>query len=85
METANLSEKIKNTADTMGIDVLGFADVSEFSGYALSHSRRRDPKLSLPEAKTIIVVGIYIGGLSLPAWENSWYGRTSRLYLSGFF
>lgn len=85
METAILSEKIKNTADAIGIDALGFADASEFSGYALSHSRRRDPKLSLPDAKTIIVAGIYIGGLSLPAWENSWYGRTSRLYLSGFF
>jgi epoxyqueuosine reductase len=39
----------------------------------------------LPDAKTIIVAGIYIGGLSLPAWTNPWYGRTSRLYLSEWF
>ncbi len=80
-----LSEKIKNLADSTGIDTLGFAEVSEFSDYALSSSPRRNPKLSLPDAKTIIVAGVYIGGLTLPVWTNPWYGRTSRLYLSEFF
>ena len=80
-----LSKKIRNLADSIGIDTLGFSEASEFTGYALSHSQRRDPKLSLPNARTIIVAGIYIGGLTLPAWTNPWYGRTSRLYLSEFF
>lgn len=80
-----LAEKIVRLADSIGIDDLGFTEASEFTGYALSDSRRRDPKLSLPDAKTIIVAGIYIGGLTLPAWTNPWYGRTSRLYLSGWF
>ena len=80
-----LSKKIKTIADATGIDALGFAEASEFTGYALNHSQRRDPKRSLPGAKTIIVAGIYIGGLTLPAWTNHWYGRTSRLYLSEFF
>jgi len=80
-----LSEKIRHLADSIGIDALGFAEASEFTNYALSHSQRRDPELSLPDAKTIIVAGIYIGGLTLPAWINPWYGRTSRLYLSEFF
>lgn len=80
-----LSEKIKEIAISSGIDVLGFATASEFSGYALSHSIRRDPKLSLAEAETIIVAGIYIGGMTLPTWSNPWYGRTSRLFLSGYF
>ena len=79
------SEKVRHLAYSTGIDVLGFAEASEFTAYALSHSPRRDPKLSLPEAKTIIVAGIYIGGLTLPDWTNPWYGRTSRLYLSEFF
>lgn len=85
MNQAILSEHIRNMAQAAGIDVVGFANASEFGGYALRHSRRRDPKLSLPEARTIIVAGIYIGGLTLPVWTNPWYGRTSRLYLSGFF
>ena len=80
-----LSEKIRVLADSIGIDALGFAEASEFRDYALSHSRRRNPKLSLPDAKTIIVAGIYIGGLALRAWADPRYGRTSRLYLSGFF
>jgi len=80
-----LSEKIRNLADSLGIDALGFAEASEFSDYALKNSKRRDPKLSLPNAKTIIVAGIYIGGVTLPNWANPWYGRTSRLYLSEFF
>jgi epoxyqueuosine reductase QueG len=80
-----LSEKIRVLADATGIDALGFAEASEFRGYTLRHSKRRNPKLSLPDAKTIIVAGIYIGGVTLPKWANPWYGRTSRLYLSGFF
>ncbi len=80
-----LSKKIRNLADSIGVDALGFAEASEFTDYALSDSRRRDPKLSLPDAKTIVVAGIYIGGLTLPVWSNPWYGQTSRLYLSEFF
>ena len=85
MKKELLSEKIRNLADSTGIDALGFADAFEFTGYAIGHSRRQDPRLSLPDAKTIIVAGIYIGGLTLPAWTNPWYARTSRLYLSEFF
>ena len=80
-----LSEKIRNLADSEGIDVLGFTDASEFTGYALKNSRRQNPKLSLWSAKTIIVAGIYIGGVTLPSWTDPMYGRTSRLYLSEFF
>ena len=57
-----LSEKIRNLADYAGIDTLGFAAASEFTRYAVKNSLRQDPKLSLPDAKTIIVAGIYIGG-----------------------
>jgi len=80
-----LSEKIAEISGTIGIDLLGYADASEFEGYALNHSIRRDPRLSLPDAETIIVAGVYIGGISLAAWSDPWYGRTSRLYLSGYF
>jgi epoxyqueuosine reductase len=80
-----LSEKIRDLAGTVGIDALGFTEAYEFTGYALPKSRRIDPKLSLPGAKTIIVAGIYIGGVTLPAWNNPLYGRTSRLYLSEYF
>jgi len=85
MQQGVLTERLKNHAEESGLDVLGFADASAFKGYRLGHSIRRDPKLSLPEARTIIVAGVYIGGITLPIWRDPWYGRTSRLYLSGYF
>jgi len=85
MENHLLSEKIRSIADSVGIDAVGFAEASEFTNYALNHHPRRDPKLTLPNAKSIIIAGIYIGGVTMPEWKNAWYGRTSRLYLSGFF
>ena len=85
LEKHLLSEKIRNLSESTGIDAIGFAAATEFSGYALSRHQRRDPKLTLPNAKSIIVAGIYIGGVTMPEWKNAWYGRTSRLYLSGFF
>jgi epoxyqueuosine reductase QueG len=85
METPELSERLRQLAASLGIDVLGFAAAAEFEGYRLPQSQRRDPRLSLPDAKTIVVAGLYIGGLALPAWDSPSVGRTSRLYLSGFF
>ena len=72
-------------AESSGIDAIGFAEASEFSDYALNRHQRRDPKLTLPKAKYIIVAGIYVGGLTMPEWENPWYGRRSRLYFPEFF
>jgi epoxyqueuosine reductase len=85
METTILSDAISRLADSLGIDVLGFAAAAEFEGYLLPRSLRRDPRLSLSDAKTIILAGIYIGGVVLPSWDEPRMGRTSRLFLSGFF
>ncbi len=85
MEKEWLTEKIKDLAHATGIDAVGFAEASGFSGYLLNRNQRRDPKLTMPNAKSIVVAGIYIGGVTMAEWENPWYGRTSRLYLSGFF
>jgi epoxyqueuosine reductase len=80
-----LSQTIRQVSTTEGIDVVGFANASEFPDYPLKDSLRCDPKRSMPRARSIIVAGIYIGGLALPVWQNHMYGRTSRLFLSGFF
>ena len=85
MNKQTLSKNIRILADSTGIDTIGFAKASEFTGYALSHHQRRNPKLTMPNVKSIIIAGIYIGGVTLPEWKDIWYGRTSRLYLSGFF
>jgi epoxyqueuosine reductase len=85
MEKHILSKKIQSLAESIGIDAIGFTEASEFSDYSLNQHQRRDPKLTLPNAKSIIIAGIYIGAVTQPEWDNPWYGRTSRLYLSEFF
>jgi len=85
MTVENLKSRITQLTETGEIDVVGFADASPFNDYAWQKLKRRDPNLSLQNAKSIIVAGIYIGGVKLPAWDKPWYGRTSRLYLSGYF
>ena len=85
MDKKILSEEIRSIAGSSLIDAVGFTDASEFSNYTLKQSKRRNPKLTLPQAKSIVVAGIYIGGITMPEWSDPWYGRTSRLYLSDFF
>ena len=81
----NLTEELKLIAEHTEIDVLGFTDASPFAGYAWKESKRIDPRLTMPEAQSIIVAGIYIGGMILPDWESPQLGRTSRLYISSYF
>jgi epoxyqueuosine reductase QueG len=81
----DLANKLRERAGCSGIDVIGFAEASEFQDYILKRSQRRDPTLRLSGAKTIVVAGVYIGGLVLASWDQPSIGRTSRLFLSGFF
>ncbi|MCP4673531.1 MAG: epoxyqueuosine reductase [Desulfobacula sp.] len=85
MNKYTLSENIRNFEGCAGIDAIGIANASQFANYSLKQHKRRDPKLTMPSAKSIIVVGTYIGSVTMPEWKDPWYGRTSRLYLSGFF
>ncbi|MGE5457848.1 MAG: hypothetical protein ACM3RX_05800 [Methanococcaceae archaeon] len=80
-----LTKRIKELAYSNGIDLIGIAGTAEFNDYILKNSKRRDPKLSLLEAKSIIVIGIYIGGAALSEWDKPNIGRTSRLFLFWFF
>ncbi|MDJ0781702.1 MAG: 4Fe-4S double cluster binding domain-containing protein [Desulfosarcinaceae bacterium] len=85
MQRRALRAEIRRIGMAAGLDAIGFAAADPFSTYALRDSPRRDPRMSLPGARAIIVAGVYIGALALPVWENPCWGRTSRLYLSGFF
>jgi len=85
MEKYSLSDEVKRFGKLSGIDAIGFANASEFSTYLLSEHPRRNSRLTLPGAKSIVVAGIYIGGVTISQWDSPWYGRLSRLYLSEFF
>ncbi len=85
MNKQTISANIRGFEGSPGIDTIGFAKAFAFTGYALNQHQRRDPELTMPNVKSIIIVGTYIGGVTMSEWKNEWYGRTSRLYLSGFF
>jgi epoxyqueuosine reductase len=79
------SDQIRQLAQKQQIDVVRITYPGPFEGYPFSESPRRDPHLTLPKARSLIIAGIYIGGFRLPDWDNPAVGRTSRLFLSGFF
>lgn len=85
MEAHKLTERVKNVGLDAGLDVVAFSDAMAFEGYLHAESPRRDPRLSVPNARAVVVAGVYIGGMSLPGWQSPSTGRTSRLFLSGFF
>jgi len=80
-----LSDQIKQLAKEVEVDVVRITHADPFEGYLLPNSPRRDPHLTLREATSLVIVGVYIGGFNLPNWDSPKVGRTSRLFLSGFF
>jgi epoxyqueuosine reductase len=82
---ARLSARIRGLALKAGIHVTGFTHADPFEDYLLPGSLRQDPGRVLSHARTLMVFGVYIGEFVLPAWEDPFCGRTSRLFLSGFY
>jgi len=78
-------ERIRELAKNEGIDIIRITHADRFEGYLLPYSPRQDPHRTLAEARFLIIAGIYIGGFDLPEWANPTIGRTSHLFLSGFF
>jgi epoxyqueuosine reductase len=84
-QSSMLSNKIKNIAESEGIDIIRITDASPFDNYNVQNSVRRSPHLSVKQPRAIIICGIYIGGFSLPDWDNPIIGKTNRLFLSGYY
>lgn len=82
---AMLAGQIKQLARKGRIDVVRFTHIGPFEDYLFPDSLRQDPHRTLLEARSLILFGVYIGGFSLPFWDDPYIGRTSRLFLSGFY
>ncbi|MBT4289857.1 MAG: hypothetical protein HOD92_21230 [Deltaproteobacteria bacterium] len=60
-----LSNKIRNLADSIGIDSIGFAEATTFSDSRINNPKQKDPSLSLPDAKSIqVFLTGYFTGMS---------------------
>lgn len=81
----SLNQKIQGIAEAEGIDMIRFVSAEPFKEYLLTESPRRDPRITLPEAKTLIVCLVHIGGIEVPDPQDPEVGLFSRLILSGFY
>ena len=55
-----LSQKIQSRAAEIGLDVLGITEATPFTDYRMQESIRRDPRLTMPAARSIIVAGVTV-------------------------
>ncbi|HWQ80621.1 MAG TPA: 4Fe-4S double cluster binding domain-containing protein [Anaerovoracaceae bacterium] len=78
-----LKEELKQIAEGQMINEIRFIDAEALEPIELF--RGRQPKDLMPDAKSLIVAGVYIGGFRLPGEEPDNHGRMSRLTLSGFY
>ncbi len=65
------------------MDLVGIAGAESFDGYRWQDSVMRDPHLTLPEAKAIVIVGVHEKGLSAADAPANKLGRIARSYASG--
>ncbi len=78
-----IKEKLKRIAEESMISEMRFIDAEELEPKELF--RGRQPKDLMPDAKSLIISSVYIGGFRFPAEDSGDYGRISRLTLSGFY
>ncbi|HYE68158.1 MAG TPA: 4Fe-4S double cluster binding domain-containing protein [Anaerovoracaceae bacterium] len=78
-----IKEKLKQIAEDSMISEIRFIDADALEPRELYLGRQ--PKDLMPDAKSLIVSSVYIGGFRLPAEDSDEHGRLSRLTLSGFY
>jgi hypothetical protein len=78
-----IKECLKEIAEENMLSELRFIDAEALEPKDLFAGRQ--PKELMPDAKSLIVASIYIGGFRLPDAEPDEHGRMSRLTLSGFY
>lgn len=78
-----IKEKLKQIADDHMINEIRFIEAEALEPKDLFKGRQ--PKDLMPEARSLIVSSIYIGGFRFPGEGSDEYGRMSRLTLSGFY
>lgn len=79
----DLKQLILEQAEEEGLDIIRFTSPEPFD-YAWD-SPRKDPHITLPSVKTVIICGIYIGGIDMPDRNDPDIGYFSRLIVSGFY
>ncbi len=53
-----LTEKVEEVAMSSGLDLVGIASADAFEGYRWGHLIMRNPRLSMSEAKSLVIVAV---------------------------
>lgn len=78
-----LTERVKEVALSSALDLVGIASADSFEGYRWKDSIMRNPKLSMPEAKSLVVVGVCDLKKLRERQAVGLTGRVARSYAAG--
>lgn len=78
-----LSEKVKEVASSSGLDLVGIASADSFAGFRWKDSVMRDPRLSVPEARSLVIAGVCDLKMLQDAQTVGLMGRVARSYAAG--
>lgn len=79
----DIKEKLRQIAGDNMLDEIRFIDAGDLE--PIEMFKGRQPGDLMPDAKSLIITSVYIGGFRLPDEGAQERGRMSRLTLSGFY
>lgn len=77
------TERLKEVALSSGLDLVGIASADSFEVYRWKDSVMRDPKLSMPEARFLVIVGVCDLKKLRESQAIGLTGRVARSYAAG--
>jgi epoxyqueuosine reductase len=81
--TVTLSDQIRHVADKNGLKLIGIAPAYAFSDYRWGHTVMRDPGLTMPDAKSLIIACVCELNYLKESQVQGLSGRFARSYASG--
>jgi epoxyqueuosine reductase len=78
-----LSDQIRQVAYKSGLKLIGIATADTFSDYRWSHTLMRDPCLTMPDAKSLIIVAVCELNYLKETRIKGFSGRFARSYAVG--
>ena len=77
------TERLKEVALSSGLDLVGIASADSFEIYRWKDSVMRDPQLSMPEARSLVIVGVCDLKKLRESQAIGLTGRVARSYAAG--
>lgn len=83
MDMMTLTQNIKQIAINSGLDLVGIAPADPFENYRWPDSAMRDPRLTMTDARSLVVVGVSELKFLKETKMNGLIGKVVRSYAAG--